>query len=115
MAKQSKSKPEQRRKMPPAKTPEAREQQMIALATDLAEEQLLNGTASSQIITHYLKLGSTKEAIEKEILVKEKDLITAKTNALKSQQEIKELYDEALNAMKKYSGAINQEEVIVDD
>ena len=68
-------KPEQNspRRRPPATTPEARENQMIALAVDLAERQLLEGTASSQVITHYLKLGSTKERIEKEILEKQKN------------------------------------------
>lgn len=92
------------KKMRPALSPEARENQMIALAVDLAEQQLRDGTASSQVITHYLKLGSTKEKIEKEILEKQKDLITAKTESIQSQKEIKELYMEALKAMKSYSG-----------
>ena len=70
--------------MRPALTPEARENQLISLAVDLAEKQLREGTASSQVITHYLKLGSTKERIEKEILEKQKDLIDAKTQNLKS-------------------------------
>lgn len=92
------------KKMRPALSPEARENQMIALAVDLAEQQLRDGTASSQVITHYLKLGSTKEKIEKEILEKQKDLITAKTESIQSQKEIKELYMEALKAMRSYSG-----------
>ena len=87
---------------PPARTPEARENQMISLAIDLAEKQLQKGTASSQVITHYLKLGSTKERIEKEILEKQKDLITAKTDQIKSQATSEELYAEALAAMKRY-------------
>lgn len=91
-------------KMRPALTPEARENQLIFLATDLAEKQLREGTASSQVITHYLKLGSTKERIEKEILEKQKDLITAKTEALQSSKRIEELYEEAITAMRKYSG-----------
>ena len=70
------------RPMRPALSPEARENQMISLAVDLAERQLQDGTASSQVITHYLKLGSTKERIEKEILEKQKELISAKTEAL---------------------------------
>jgi hypothetical protein len=93
-----------RRRRPPATTPEARENQMIALAVDLAEKQLLKGTASSQVITHYLKLGSTKERIEKEILLKEKDLIEAKTKAIQSAEKVEELYKNALNAMRSYSG-----------
>ena len=89
-----------RKKMRPALTPEARENQMISLAVDLAEKQLMEGTASSQVITHYLKLGSTKERIEKEILEKQKELIDAKTQSLKSAQRLEELYE----AMKQYSG-----------
>lgn len=88
----------------PALTPEARENQMIALAVDLAEKQLIEGTASSQVITHYLKLGSTKERIEKEILEKQKELISAKTEALQSAKRIEELYTNAISAMRKYSG-----------
>lgn len=92
------------RKMRPALTPEARENQMISLAVDLAEQQLRDGTASSQVITHYLKLGSTKERIEKEILEKQKELISAKTESMKSAQRVEELYTNALNAMRNYSG-----------
>ena len=98
------------RKFRPALTPEARENQMIALAVDLAEQQLRDGTASSQVITHYLKLGSTKEKIEKEILEKQKELISAKTEALQSQKRVEELYAEAMKAMRKYSGAGSMDE-----
>ena len=104
MPKQKISNTERHRKMPPARTPEARENQMISLAIELAEKQLMEGTASSQVITHFLKLGSTKEKIEKEILEKQKDLITAKTEALQSHKKIEELYGDALNAMRRYSG-----------
>lgn len=99
----------------PARTPEAREKQMIALATDLAEKQLLKGVASSQVITHYLKLGTTKERIEKEILEKQKDLITAKTEAIKSAKKVEELYANALNAMRSYSGQAPIEEDDYDE
>lgn len=99
------------RKIRPATTPEARENQLIAMATNLAEKQILEGTASSQIITHYLKLGSTKERLEKEILEKQKDLITAKTEALQSQKRLEELYANAIAAMRRYNG---QEEVTDD-
>lgn len=92
------------RKVRPALTPEARENQLISLAIDLAEKQLMEGTASAQVITHYLKLGSTKERIEKEILEKQKDLIEAKTQSLQSAKRIEELYTNALNAMRNYSG-----------
>ena len=92
------------RSMRPALTPEARENQLISLAVDLAEKQLQEGTASSQVITHYLKLGSTKERIEKEILEKQKELISAKTESIKSAQRIEELYMNAINAMPSSSG-----------
>ena len=88
----------------PAITPEARENQLISLAVDLAEKQLQEGTASSQVITHYLKLGSTKERIEREILEKQKELISAKTENLKSAKRIEELYTNAIKAMRNYSG-----------
>ncbi len=92
------------KKMRPALTPEARENQMISLAVDLAEKQLMEGTASSQVITHYLKLGSTKERIEKEILEKQKELIDAKTQSLISAERWEELYKNGYEAMKQYSG-----------
>ena len=91
-------------KLKPALTPEARENQLIFLATELAEQQLREGTASSQVITHYLKLGSTKERIEKEILEKQKELISAKTEALQSTKRMEQLYAEAIAAMRRYSG-----------
>lgn len=97
-------------KLRPALTPEAEENQMISLAVGLAKKQLQEGTASSQVITHFLKLGSTKEKIEKEILEKQKELISAKTEALQSAKRIEELYTDAINAMKKYSGHGGEEE-----
>lgn len=108
MAKQSEKAPSSR-KMRPATTPEARENQLISLAVDLAERQLLEGTASSQVITHYLKLGTQKERIEREILEKQKELIEAKTQNLQSSQKIEELYTNALNAMRNYSGHKSEE------
>ena len=91
--------------MRPALTPEARENQLISLAVDLAEQQLIEGTASSQVITHYLKLGSTKERLEKEKLEQENELLKAKTEALQSAQRVEELYANALDAMRNYSSA----------
>lgn len=92
------------RRLRPALDPEARESQMISLAVDLAEKQLMEGTASSQVITHYLKLGSTKERVEREILERQKDLITAKTEQLKSAKRTEEMYSAALKAMRSYTG-----------
>lgn len=102
--------PKNDKKRPPATTPEARENQLISLAVDLAEKQLLEGKASSQVITHYLKLGSTKERIEKEILEKQKELIQAKTEAIQSAKKVEELYLNALNAMRTYTGKESDEE-----
>lgn len=89
----------------PALTPEARENQLIALAVGLAEKQMQEGSASSQVITHYLKLGSTKEKLEKEILEKQKDLLEAKTQMIQSTQKIEELYENAISAMRNYNGS----------
>lgn len=88
----------------PAITPEARENQMIALAVDLAEKQLQEGTASSQVITHYLKLGSMREKLERERLEEENKLLRAKTKSIEDQKEMKEIYLDALKAMQRYSG-----------
>ena len=93
-----------KKKIRPALSPEARENQLIALAVDLAEKQLMEGTASSQVITHYLKLGTTKEKIEREIMEKQKELLEAKAENLRSAKKVEELYINALNAMKNYSG-----------
>ena len=92
------------RKRRPAMTPEAREQQMIALAVDLAEKQLQEGTASSQVITHYLKMGSMKERLERERVEEEKKLLRAKTKAYENAEEVKILYADAIKAIRDYSG-----------
>ena len=95
----------------PALTPEARENQLISLAIDLAEQQLRDGTASSQVITHYLKLGSTKEKLEREKLKNENELLKAKTDNLASQKHVEELYENALQAMRSYgSGSIDEDD-----
>lgn len=98
------------RKQRPALSPEARENQLIARAVDLAEQQLIDGTASSQVITHFLKLGSTKEKLEKEMMAEQKKLLEAKTEALQSQKQIESLYMNALNAMRTYSGNGREDE-----
>lgn len=92
------------RRMRPALSPDGREEQCISLAVDLAEKQLREGTASAQVITHYLKMGSRKERIEREILEKQRELIVAKTESLQAQKRIDELYSKALDAMRLYSG-----------
>lgn len=92
----------------PATTPEARENQMISAAHDLAEKQIRNGTASSQVITHFLKLGSTRERLEQQRLEHENELTRVKIEALESQKRVEELYMEALSAMRSYAGELPQ-------
>lgn len=88
----------------PATTPEGRENQLISLAVDLAEKQLQEGTASSQVITHYLKLGTSREQLEQEKISRENKLLDAKVDQIASAQRVEELYTEALSAMRNYSG-----------
>lgn len=92
------------RNMRPALTPEAEENQMISLAMDLVRQRLLDGTASSQETTHFLKLGSSKAVLERERLIEENRLLKAKTKAYENAEEIKVLYEQALKAMRNYGG-----------
>ena len=96
--------PSSSKKSRPALTPEAREGQLIARAIDLAEQQLIDGTASSQVITHFLKLGSMREKLERERLEEENKLLKAKTKSYANAEEVKVLYADALKAMRNYSG-----------
>ena len=89
---------------PPATSPKAREDQLIVLATDLAEKQLREGKASSQVITHYLKLATTREQLEKQKLEKTIKLLENKSESYESAKRVEELYKEALDAMRTYSG-----------
>lgn len=88
----------------PALSPEARENQLISLAVDQAEQQLMAGKASNQVLIHYLKLGTTKQRLELEKIKNENLLLAAKTEAIQSGQHMEELYHEAMSAFKKYSG-----------
>lgn len=88
----------------PAIDPEARMNQMIALAVDCAEQQMRDGTASSQIIAYYLKQGSMREQLENERLREENKLLRAKTEQLKSEKRSEELIEEALKAFRNYAG-----------
>ena len=90
----------------PATTPEGREHQLVSQAVDLAEQQIRSGTASSQVITHFLKLGSTRERLEQERLKHENELTRVKIDALESQKRVEELYMEALTAMRSYAGEL---------
>lgn len=95
---------ESTRKIRPAINPEAREQQLISLAVDLVEKRLIEGTASSQETTHFLKLATMKYKLEKEKLEKDLELTVAKTEAMKSQVRSEELFAEAVRAFRGYSG-----------
>lgn len=108
MAKVAKQPSESTTILTAAFTPEARENQLISLAVDLAEKQLREGTASSQVITHYLKLGSTKERMEKEMMQEQIKLLTAKTEALQSAKHVEELYIEAIAAFRRYNGQYDE-------
>lgn len=94
--------PAKKQKFRPATSPEARENQLIALAYDVAEERLRNGTATSQEVVHFLRLGSMKERKELELMEKKIQLDTAKTEALQSAKKVEELYANAINAFKSY-------------
>ena len=112
-ARRRSSEPKQTRRKP-ATTPEGRENELVSAATDLAERQILEGTASSQVITHFLKLGSTRERLEQQRLEHENELTRVKIEALESQKRVEELYVEALAAMRSYRGDEPDQDVDVD-
>lgn len=99
----------------PAVTEESRENQLVSLAIDLAEKQLSEGTASSQVITHYLKLGSTRERLEQERLLRENELLTSKVEMMASAKRVEELYGQALDAMRLYAGQAMNTNAMDDD
>lgn len=96
-------------KMRPGLTPEARENQMISLAMDLVEERLRNGTATSQETTHFLKLATEKYRHENDILEKQSELMTAKTEQIRAGARTEELYQDAINALRRYGGHARDE------
>lgn len=110
---QSKSSEEEPQRMPPARSREQKENQMISLAMDLAEKQLREGTASAMVISHYLKLGTTKALLEKEKLERETELLKAKAESIESARRSEELYAQAIAAMRSYNGF--EEEVSEED
>lgn len=104
-----------RSKRPPAKTPLARENQLIGLAHDVAEQQMLEGTASAQVVTHFLKLGSSREKLEQERLAMEVSLLEAKKEAMASAARVEELYSDAIQAMRAYAGGDTSDTGVNDD
>ena len=103
------------RKLRPALTPEGRENQLISLAMDQAERQLMEGTASSQVVTYFLRLGSEKDRLERERLEEENKLLRAKTKALEDSGTQTVMYEEAIKAMMRYSGHGSDGEEIYED
>lgn len=99
-----------KKKPAPAKTPKGRENQMIALAVDLAEKQLREGTASSQVISHFLKLGSSREQLEQELMSQNIMNVNAKTESINASKQTEETYLKALEAMKAYNGDFGEDE-----
>ncbi len=106
----SKKEPGTKKKTRPALTPEARENQLISMAVDLAEQQLRDGSASSQVITHFLKLASSKDRLEREKLEEENKLLKARTENLQSQRQREASYEAVLKALKDYSGHGDEDE-----
>ena len=98
------------RKLRPALSPEARENQLISLAMDCAEQQLMAGTASSQVITHFLKLGTAKYQYETEKLKHDTELVKAKTESIERADKIEELYANAIKSMQIYRGVGSEED-----
>ena len=97
------------KRMRPALSPEAREGQMIALAMDLVEQRLRDGTATSQETTHFLRLATMEHQMEQRIMEKDLELKEAKTQQIRAQARIEELYSNALKAMQRYSGHDDEE------
>lgn len=98
-----------RRRGRPATTDEHRELQLISKAYDFAEKQMDEGTASSQVVTHFLKAGSTRDKLERDRLRRENELLKAKVEDLQSRKRLEELMDEAINAMRRYNGKNDDE------
>lgn len=98
-------------KQPPSQTLEGREKQLIDKAIRLAEKKIDDGTASNQIIVHYLKLATTREQKEKEILDLQMELMEAKTEAIRASERTEQLYKEAIEAFQRYSGVYDDKDL----
>ena len=98
------------RKMKSPESVEENETQMIALAMDRVRQRIIDGTASSQELVHFLRLGSSRERLEREILEKQKEKLEAQTDNFRSSAHSEELYANAIKAMSRYSGHSEEEE-----
>lgn len=108
MSKREPSKPIKRRR--PARTPEGRENQLISMAYDRVEQQIADGTASSQVLTHFLKLGTEREKLERAKLEADTQLAVAKVKGAETNERLEKKYDDALNAMRMYQGFTESED-----
>ena len=95
---------------PPALTPEDAEDELISMAMSLARQRLSDGTASNQLIAEVIKMGTTKERLQKEKLKRENEMLRAKTEAIKSQKHAEELAANAINAFRSYAGLVSYDE-----
>lgn len=107
MGKRNKTDEKSVRSMPPL-TPEGKENQMISLAMDLAEKQMMEGTASSAVIVHFLKLGTEKSKLEREKLIHENELLRVKANVIEASSHSDELTTKVLDALKRYGGDLDE-------
>lgn len=107
------SKASQKSTLPPPLTSQERENRCISLAMDLAEQKLMDGTASNQTICWFLKLGSMKEKLERESLEQDIHLKAAKTEAIKSSRRTEELFAKAISAFKSYQGTSDDDEELL--
>lgn len=87
----------------PGLSRETDENQCIALSIDIAKQKLLDGTAPTSMVMHFLKLGTTRELLEREMMEQQKELMEAKKQALESQAKVEQMYADAMRAMQKYS------------
>lgn len=110
MSKATKDSNKSSRRRAPAMTLEDREDQLVLLAVNLAEQKLLDGTASNSLINHYLSLGSTKAKLEREKLAKENELLRARTNQIRAEESSEALYKEVIRAMTDYGGSDSDED-----
>ena len=99
-----------KRKLPPASTPEVRENQLISLAMDLAEEQIRAKTVSASVLSQVIKWASTKERLERDILIQQRNLMAAKTESIRAAKRVDEMYQEAIKAVRRYNGESDRDE-----
>lgn len=95
------------RRRSPAKTPEERESVLISKSLNLIERQIDDGSASSQVLSLYAKLGSSRERLEQERLANENQVLRKKVESMEAAIDVKNLMEEALGAFKGYSGRIS--------